>query len=76
MLVTYSFAHRRARAADRCVRDWIRIISAGLYNSGTSYKDFVHGLSKNNISLDRKVMAEIAQTHPADFAEIVTAAAK
>lgn len=66
----YNFAHRRARRGQKR-QEWIIIISAGLYNTGTSYNQFISGLTKNGIELDRKVLAEMAQQAPADFAQLV-----
>lgn len=73
----YSYAHRRRRHSQ--MRDqWIKIISAGLSadNSGISYSKFIAGLHKNNIELDRKVIAEIAQSNPTDFSELVAISQK
>lgn len=66
----YSFAHRRARRSQKR-EEWIKIISAALHSSGVSYNKFFAGLKSKNIVLDRKVLAEIAQQAPADFAKIV-----
>lgn len=67
---SYSFAHRRHRRA-QMRREWIKIIAAGLSGSGVSYSSFIHGLKKNEINLDRKVLAELAQSQPEHFSEIV-----
>lgn len=66
----YNFAHRRRRKSDKR-REWIKVIAAGLYGTGVSYNAFIGGLRTNNIGLDRKVLAHIAQTNPVHFAEIV-----
>lgn len=66
----YSFYHRRHRAA-QMRRDWIKIIASGLYGTNLSYSKFVNALHKNNIEIDRKVLAEIAQTNPAHFTKLV-----
>jgi len=66
----YSFAHRRRRGSDKR-REWIKIIASGLYGTGVSYSKFMHGLKTNNIELDRKVLANIAQTNPEHFAVLV-----
>ena len=66
----YSFNDRRKRRA-RMRNQWIKIIAAGLSQNDVVYKDFIYGLKKNNINLDRKVLAEIAQSHPKHFTQIV-----
>jgi large subunit ribosomal protein L20 len=66
----YSFAHRKRRKSDKR-REWIKAISAGLYGTGLSYSQFIGGLRKNSIELDRKVLAHLAQANPEHFAEVV-----
>lgn len=48
---------------------WIVKINAAL-GEQASYKDFIFGLKKQNIELDRKVLAQIAETDPETFKEI------
>lgn len=67
---TYSHAHRRARRG-QMRNEWIKIISAGLSQTGVSYNKFIHGLHAKNIDLDRKVLAEIVQRSPEQFADLV-----
>ncbi len=66
----YNYAHRQARPA-QFRKQWIKIISAGLSGTGVSYNGFVSGLDKKNIELDRKVLADIAQSDPKSFSAIV-----
>lgn len=66
----YSFAHRRRRRSEMR-KQWIRIISAGLHGTGVSYSKFVNGLQTHQIDLDRKVLAELAQTNPGHFSQLV-----
>lgn len=72
---SYAFAHRRHRRG-QMRKQWIKIIAAGLAmtNTGLNYGRFIAGLKKNNIALDRKVLAEIAQAKPEHFQQIVEAA--
>lgn len=67
----YSFAHRRHRRA-QMREQWIEIISAALVASQVSYHKFLANLKKHNIAFDRKVLAEIAQTYPEHFNQLVT----
>ena len=39
-----------------------------------SYSQFMHGLSKANVELDRKVLADLAVHDPEGFKAIATAA--
>lgn len=71
----YNFAHRRARRG-QMRQDWIKIISAGLYNTGVSYNAFINNLRTKNIELDRKVLADIAQNDSASFSQIVEFSSK
>ncbi|MCA9378878.1 50S ribosomal protein L20 [Candidatus Dojkabacteria bacterium] len=66
----YNFAHRRRRHS-QMRNSWIKIIAAGLYGTGVSYSTVTGNLKKQNIELDRKVLAEIAQSNPAHFSSLV-----
>jgi large subunit ribosomal protein L20 len=65
------FSYRDRRAKKRDFRGlWIVRINAAARLNGLSYSKFISGLSKANIDLDRKVLAEIAFHDPAAFAVI------
>jgi large subunit ribosomal protein L20 len=65
------YAYRDRRAKKRDFRGlWIVRINAAARINGVSYSKFMLGLSKANIALDRKVLAEIAFRDPASFAVI------
>ncbi len=55
---------------------WNTRINAATRLNGTTYSRFVAGLKKNNIELDRKILAELAVREPKAFAEIVKTASK
>ncbi|PIP58106.1 MAG: 50S ribosomal protein L20 [Candidatus Vogelbacteria bacterium CG22_combo_CG10-13_8_21_14_all_37_9] len=55
-------------------RLWQTQISAGSTQSGVSYSKLMGDLKKQNISLNRKVLAEIAQSAPDTFAKLITKA--
>lgn len=57
-------------------RLWQVKINAAVRPFGISYSRFINGLLKANITLDRKVMATLAEHHPKVFAAIVDAAKK
>jgi large subunit ribosomal protein L20 len=65
------FSYRDRRAKKRDFRGlWIVRINAAARLNGMSYSRFICGLTKANIELDRKVLAEIAFHDPASFAVI------
>lgn len=55
-------------------RLWITRINAAVRPHGLSYSQFIHGLSKAGITLDRKVMADLAVRDEAAFGSLATAA--
>lgn len=55
---------------------WIARINAACRLNGVSYSVFMHGLKKNNIELNRKVLAELAVSDEKAFAELVKKATK
>lgn len=68
----YSFRDRKAKK--RVFRqNWQRAIASSLEHQGINYSRFIAALKKNNIQLDRKILAELAKTRPQTFQEIVTA---
>jgi large subunit ribosomal protein L20 len=65
------FSYRDRRAKKRDFRGlWIIRINAAARMSGISYSKLIRGLSKADIKLDRKVLAELAFTDPASFAVV------
>jgi large subunit ribosomal protein L20 len=54
-------------------RLWTIKINAALAEHEISYSKFIKMLSDKNISLDRKILAELAENHPAIFTKIVEA---
>jgi large subunit ribosomal protein L20 len=69
----YSYRDRKARKRD-FRRLWIVRINAACRECGISYSRFIQGLKKSKISLDRKVLADMAVTDKKAFAKIVEAA--
>lgn len=51
---------------------WNIQINAAAREQGLSYSQFINGLKKNKIELDRKILADLAQNNPEIFQEIVT----
>ena len=67
----HAFAHRRKKKGDFRRLFTIRI-NAALKPLGVSYSKFIDMLKKQNIDLDRKVLAQIAQESPESFKRIVS----
>lgn len=68
----YSYAHRKKRGND-FRRLWITRINAALSEHDMKYSTFIHLLNENNITLNRKMLAELGMNNKEVFAEIVTA---
>lgn len=66
------YAYRDRRQRKRQFRAlWIARINAAARECGISYSQFMHGLKKAEIEVDRKVLADIAVFDKAAFANIV-----
>ncbi|MFO8009243.1 MAG: 50S ribosomal protein L20 [Dehalococcoidia bacterium] len=75
MLHSLSYAYRHRRERKREMRQlWIARINAAAREHGLSYSKFMHGLSQANVSLDRKMLADIAVREPATFGQLVEVA--
>ena len=75
MLKSLSYAYRDRRTRKRDFRRlWIIRINAGARQLGLSYNQFMFGLKKAEIDLDRKVLADIAVSDPKAFEALATAA--
>jgi large subunit ribosomal protein L20 len=68
------YAYRDRRAKKRNFRGlWIQRINAGARQYGLSYSVFMGLLHKNDIQLNRKVLADLAMNHPGAFKAVVEA---
>ena len=65
------YAYRDRRAKKRNFRAlWIQRINAGVREHGLTYSQFMNGIKKAGIEIDRKVLAELAGHEPAAFAQL------
>jgi large subunit ribosomal protein L20 len=65
------YAYRDRKTKKRVLRRlWIIRINAAARQHGLSYNQFVAGLKKADIELDRKVLADLAVSDPAAFGAI------
>ena len=75
MMKSYWYAYRDRRVRRREFRRlWIARINAATRANGMSYSQFIHGLKKADVQLDRKVLADLAVREPAAFAQVVEVA--
>jgi large subunit ribosomal protein L20 len=66
------YAYRDRKAKKRSFRGlWIQRINAGTRMFGLSYSQFMGLLKKNNIEINRKVLADLAMNQPEAFKAIV-----
>ncbi|MDH3998685.1 MAG: 50S ribosomal protein L20 [Desulfuromonadales bacterium] len=66
----YAFRDRRVRKRDfRAL--WIARINAAARENGLTYSRLIYGMKQAEIGIDRKILAQLAVTNPADFGVIV-----
>jgi large subunit ribosomal protein L20 len=66
------YAYRDRRNRKRNFRAlWIQRINAGVREHGLTYSQFMNGIKRAGIELDRKVLADIAVREPEAFKSIV-----
>ena len=66
------YAYRGRKEKKRNFRSlWIMRINAGAREHGMSYSQFMGACKKNNIELNRKVLADLAMNHPEAFKAVV-----
>jgi large subunit ribosomal protein L20 len=66
---SYAFAHRRDKKNDMR-KLWEVRINAMVRELGGSYSKFMGSLKKANISLDRKILSDLAANKPAAFKKV------
>jgi large subunit ribosomal protein L20 len=75
MLKSMWYATRDRRIRKRDLRKlWIARINAGARLNGTTYSRLVAAMKKANITLNRKMLADIAVRDPQGFAAVVAKA--
>ena len=71
----YAYIGRKLRKRDfRSL--WIARINAAARMNGMSYSTFINGLKKQNVEVNRKMLADLAVNDAAAFAKIVELAKK
>ncbi len=67
-----TYAYRDRKTKKRNFRSlWIQRINAAVRQYGMTYSQFMGRLAKQNIELDRKVLADLAMNNPQAFEQIV-----
>ena len=71
--LSHAYRHRRERKRDfRSL--WIIRINAAAREHGLAYNQFISGLGKAGVQVDRKMLADLAVRDPDAFAQLVTVA--
>ena len=66
------YAYRDRRVKKRTFRSlWIQRINAGARIHGLTYSQFMNGLSRAGIEIDRKVLSDLATREPDAFKALV-----
>ena len=71
--LSYAYAHRRERKGDMS-RLWISLFNAASRAQGLTYGQFMDGLRKSGVEINRKMLADMAVREPGAFANLVTIA--
>lgn len=69
--LSYAYFHRRERKGDMR-RLWILRVNAACRAQGTTYSQFMNGLKKSGIDINRKMLADMAVREPESFSSLVT----
>ncbi len=68
--LTYAYRDRRVKKRNfRAL--WIQRINAAVRELGLTYSAFMNALHKNNVDIDRKVLADLAMNQPESFKALV-----
>lgn len=71
--LSYAYGHRRDRKGDMR-RLWIVRINAAARAEGLSYSQFMDGLRKANVEINRKALADMAVNDPSGFSKLLSLA--
>ena len=71
--LSYAYAHRRKRKGDMR-RLWISRVNAASRTNGLTYGQFINGLNKSGVRINRKMLADMVVREPEAFTNLVTLA--
>lgn len=75
MMKSLFYAYRDRRNKKRDFRSlWIIRINAAARTNGINYSQFISGLKKANVQVDRKILANIAMSDASAFGKLVEVA--
>ncbi|MFH1169644.1 MAG: 50S ribosomal protein L20 [Chloroflexota bacterium] len=69
--LSYAYAHRRERKGDMR-RLWVIRINAAARAQGLTYSEFMAGLKRSGVDINRKMLADMAVREPDAFTSLVT----
>ena len=73
---SYAFAHRKDKKSHNRKLWNIKINAGAREIAGMSYSKFIGALKKDEILLDRKILSDLAENHPATFDRILKSLGK
>ena len=68
--LTYSYVGRKLKKREYRAL-WIVRINAAVREEGMTYSQFIHKLSEKNITLNRKILADMAMNEPESFKNLI-----
>ena len=68
--MTYMYVGRKLKKREYRAL-WIARINAAVREEGMNYSQFINALNKKGITLDRKMLADIAMNNPESFKNLV-----
>ena len=68
--MTYMFVSRKLKKREYRTL-WIARINAAVRAEGMTYSEFINKLNKKGITLDRKVLADLAMNNPETFKSLI-----
>lgn len=68
--MTYSYVGRKLKKREYR-RLWIARINAAVREEGLTYSGFINALNTKGITLDRKVLADLAMNNPESFKALI-----
>ena len=73
--LSYAYEGRKQRKR-QMRRLWIQRINAGAHAHGLNYSSLIYRLGKRNISMNRKVLADLAMHDPKAFDTLISSLSK
>jgi large subunit ribosomal protein L20 len=68
--LTYKYVGRKLKKREYRTL-WIARINAAVREEGLTYSGFIHKLNEKGITLDRKILADLAMNEPESFKQLV-----